>query len=1164
MSKQSLSTSTWIPGLCLLVFMFAAVGSGLPQTAPAASGTARTPNQSPDSGVPYAARRAAAEQVSLSAEKIIEILKQEPGLLLEVKRDLVEKAYEQGRILEPEDLTDEAFFDLIHNSVQARILATHEIEDRYYIHALPTRAERLSGQYRSTEKPGQPIPPSADQEQIYWAQHDLNPPPPPPAPAAAPPAAPAPQPVTPDQNRQLQRARNQSFEGNDQFFSRLDGFAPYNDRQPVRSDGAPGLLSASATETSPSLGNSPSLGGTNSGLANSDPLNFGYGLDPYGSAFDQYSGGASDNGEPVTQARLQDHSQPSIPQYEEPRYQRPELRHRANPYANVPSLYDLYAQYGIKGNAQLDRFGQDVFVNGSGNVNELPMDLPAGPDYILGPGDGLTVNVWGSVAQRLRRVVDREGRLSLPEVGTILVAGRNLGEVQRDVQAALRTQFRDVQAEVSLSRLRTVRVYVVGDVVRPGAYDIPSLSTPLNALYEAGGPTSRGSIRNLQHYRGKQLLQAVDVYDLILQGVRSDIRPLESGDTILVPPVGPQVAVEGMVRRPAIYELHGEKSLAEALELAGGVLPTGALRHIDVERIQAHQARSMLSLDLPDSDDQSAVNKALQDFQVQDGDKIKISPILPYAQKTVYLDGHVFSPGKYSYRDGMKLSDLIKGYNDLLPEPSKRHAEIIRLAPPDFTPVVIPFNLGDALAGKDVPELQPFDTVRIFSRYDFEDVPEISVSGEVRDPGDHRTNGVTHVSDAIFLAGGTTPDAALDDAQVYRKDLDGEVRVLSVNLSKALAHDPLEDVLLRPNDRVIVHRDLAKLDPATVLVEGEVAKPGRYPLGDNMTAATLVRLAGGFTRAAYTQSADLSRYILQNGNKVLGEHMEIPIAKALAGTADTDFRLRDGDVLTIRQISGWNEISATITLKGEVTHPGVYGVRPGERLSSVIQRAGGFTASAYTYGTVFERTRVRELGEQNRMDLIRRIESAGTGDVKTSATGTGQEQAALVQAALQQQQQIVAGLKNQTASGRLVVHISTDVSRWRNTVNDLEVRGGDVLTVPKRPDFVMLSGQVYNPSTITYVAGKNADWYLKQGGGPTDTGNRKAIFIVRADGSVVANGTSGSGLWKGSVLSTRLEPGDTVVVPEKIISGSSILKDALATAQIVSAAAVTAVVAKSF
>jgi hypothetical protein len=226
-------------------------------------------------------------------------------------------------------------------------------------------------------------------------------------------------------------------------------------------------------------------------------------------------------------------------------------------------------------------------------------------------------------------------------------------------------------------------------------------------------------MRIVKHFRGNQLLENVDLYDLLLHGVQAGIQRLQSGDTILVPPIGPQVTVEGMVRRPAIYELTEEKNLADVLELAGGVLPAGALRHVDVERVEAHQSRSMLRLDIPESDaaaskGDAAVTQALEDFQIQDGDKLKISPILPFSDKTVFLDGHVFRPGKYAYRDGMKITDLIHNYSDLLPEPYKRHAEIIRLNAPDFKPQIIAFNLEDTFAGKNSDlTLKPFDTVRI-------------------------------------------------------------------------------------------------------------------------------------------------------------------------------------------------------------------------------------------------------------------------------------------------------------------------------------------------------------------------------------------------------------------------------------------------------------------
>ncbi|MBV9087149.1 MAG: SLBB domain-containing protein, partial [Acidobacteriaceae bacterium] len=766
-------------------------------------------------------------------------------------------------------------------------------------------------------------------------------------------------------------------------------------------------------------------------------------------------------------------------------------------YADVPSLYDLYQQVE-KRNGPLDRFGMDIFRNGTGNFENLPMDVPAGPDYVLGAGDGLKIDLWGSTSQRLQRVVDRSGRVSLPEVGNVVVAGHTLGDVQREMQAVLRTQYRDVQADVSISKIRAVRVYVVGDVQRAGAYDVSSLSTPLNAVFAAGGPTNIGSIRTLRHYRGKELLEEVDVYDLLLHGVHGNVLPLDSGDTILVPPIGPQVTVDGMVRRPAIYELRGEKSLAEVLELAGGVLPTGTLRHIEVERLEAHVRRTMLRLDIPETNDQATVNKQLADFTVQDGDKIRISPILSYTQKTVFLDGHVFHPGRYAYRDGMTVADLIKSYNDLLPEPARRHAEIIRLEPPDYTPMVIAFNLGDVLDGKAEQDvaLKPFDTVRVFGRYDFEDAPVISVTGEVRDPGDHRTNGVTHIRDAVYLAGGINQDAETRDAQVFRKAKDGKLLVLSVNLQKALSGDAVENIALQPTDRVFIHRNLRKTDPPAVYIRGEVANPGKYPLGEGMTASQLVQLAGGFKRSAYTETADLSRYPVQNGKRVVGDHEEVHIALALSGEPGADITLHDGDVLSIRQVAGWKDIGAAVTVSGEVLHPGTYGIREGERLSSVIRRAGGFRPGAYPQGSVLEREQVREIAEKNRNRLINRIESGeginlSKGALASAAFGGQSEQGQLLSTVMRQRQEALDTLKNESASGRLVININYDIGSWANTSADIEARGGDTLFVPKKPSFVLVTGQVNNSTAISYAPGRNAGWYLRQAGGTVGTANKK-------------------------------------------------------------------------
>jgi len=262
----------------------------------------------------------------------------------------------------------------------------------------------------------------------------------------------------------------------------------------------------------------------------------------------------------------------------------PDLVRASSPYREIPSLYDMYIQ-AVPRPAAPKRFGAEVFENGSRDPQLIPMDLPAGPDYVVGPGDALSIDLWGGVTQRIYRLVDREGRVSLPEIGPMLVSGKSLSQVQADLQQTLRMQFRNVSADVSLARLRTIRIYEVGDIQSPGAYDVSSLSTPLNALFAAGGPTPKGSLRSVRHLRGNQLIEVVDLYDLLLHGVKSDLRRLENGDTVLVPPIGPEVTVEGMVRRPAIYELKGEKNLAAVLELAGGLLPTATLRHIEVQRL---------------------------------------------------------------------------------------------------------------------------------------------------------------------------------------------------------------------------------------------------------------------------------------------------------------------------------------------------------------------------------------------------------------------------------------------------------------------------------------------------------------------------------------------------------------------------------------------------
>jgi len=450
---------------------------------------------------------------------------------------------------------------------------------------------------------------------------------------------------------------------------------------------------------------------------------------------------------------------------------------------------------------------------------------------------------------------------------------------------------------------------------------------------------------------------------------------------------------------------------------------------------------------------------------VKDGDRIHVGTVLPYNEKVVYLQGHVARPGKFAFHEGMRIGDLLRSYQDLLPEPADR-GEIVRLVAPDLHPETIEFSVPEVLIGNTNMALQPFDTIRIFGRYE--------------------------------------------------------------------------------------------LDAPMVSVRGEVERPGKYPMFKGMTAAELVRTAGGFKRDALLSQADLASYRERNGTRVVVQRQDVAIGDAVAKSDHAaDVALRAGDVLTIHRLTGWDDIGASIVIEGEVAHPGSYSFNAGEHLSDVLRRAGGFRQDAYPAGAVLTRPEVAALETKSRQELIAQIEASAAS--ARISPGAGDEKAAALKVIQQQQDQIVSQLQSEPVTGRLVVHIESDIDRWAGTSADIEVRNGDTLRIPKRPGFVLVSGQVYSPAAITFMPGRTAGWYLERAGGATSIANRKEIFIVRANGSVI--GRSSQKWFARDVLSTRLDPGDTIVVPQKIIGPSITWRNLLGTAQVVTSLAIAAAVA---
>jgi protein involved in polysaccharide export with SLBB domain len=294
-----------------------------------------------------------------------------------------------------------------------------------------------------------------------------------------------------------------------------------------------------------------------------------------------------------------------------------------------------------------------------------------------------------------------------------------------------------------------------------------------------------------------------------------------------------------------------------------------------------------------------------------------------------------------------------------------------------------------------------------------------------------------------------------------------------------------------------------------------------------MRIEDLVRVAGGLKRSAFAEDADLTRFVASGGSN---EHVEIKLNSALSGNENENLPLRNGDVLAIGMIPQWNDLGSSVTVKGEVQHPATYGIEPGERLSSVLARSGGFTPQAFPYGAVLIRPEVREVEMRSHLELVNRIK-AEENYLRSLPEGDADQKSAKL-TALTQTETALQQLEATAPVGRVVIHIPPDPTKLANTPSDVALRAGDVLIIPMKANYVLVSGQVFNPTAVSYLPGKSAKWYLSQSGGLTQIADKSAVFVVRADGSVLS-AKNNSSFWSGNPMDAVLKPGDSIVVPER-------------------------------
>lgn len=648
-----------------------------------------------------------------------------------------------------------------------------------------------------------------------------------------------------------------------------------------------------------------------------------------------------------------------------------------------------------------------------------------------------------------------------------------------------------------------------------------------------------GSMRNIQLKRRGKTVTTFDLYDLILKGDNSrDVR-LEPGDIIFVPKPGAAVAICGDVRVPAVYELKQDRKLITVLNLAGGINPSAYSEQIQVQRYLENRERIVLDMSLDE------LKKEKRPFTLQDGDVVRIFPVIKEDTNAVYLFGNVTRPGKYEHSSGMRISDIIKA-EDLKPETHFPYALIKRYNPPEMSAELVPFNLGAALLKHNMEEnirLQPGDEVHIFSKWTFEDKPYVSVTGEVRKPGKRPYEEGMCIKDAILAAGDLTKNAYLEKGEIVRVNKKKEFSTIYFNVGKVMADDPQENLLLQDQDRIIIHSIWEWVNKQQVYIEGDIKNPGDYQYTEQMTVKDLVFKAGNILESAYIDEAEITSLITEDRKTSKVEGKTINLGKALEGDPAHNVRLRPHDRLHVKRIPDWHE-TKYVSVSGEFRFPGRYVIKKGERLSSLIKRAGGFTGDAYLKGAFFTRESAKKVQEERIKGFIDRMEEDVLRSQARAAEGSlSEKEARGVEQSLVVKRELLAKLRAARATGRVVIHLDS-LDEFRGSKYDLELEEGDTLAVPSTPGIVNVLGSVYNPTSIVYTRGKTVNFYLNKVGGSTPDAEEGEIYIIRADGTVISKTQKGTyGLsWDsegkrwlaGGFMSARVDPGDTVLVPARV------------------------------
>ena len=717
-----------------------------------------------------------------------------------------------------------------------------------------------------------------------------------------------------------------------------------------------------------------------------------------------------------------------------------------------------------------------------------PVDMsPVPPDFVVGPGDELRIRVWGQLSFQANVRVDRSGDVYLPEVGPVHVASVPFAELDGHLRNAVGRVFHNFDLTVDLGQIRSIQIYLAGEARTPGVYTVSSLSTLVDALFAGGGPNSQGSFRDIQLRRGSQTVAHYDLYDLLVRGFKSSDAKLMSGDVIFIPPVGPQIAMTGSVKSPGIYELLPGEPLSGALADAGGVSAVAAAARISVERIQNHSDRQAMEV---------AYDKDGLATPLADGDIARVFSVVPRYGKTVTLRGNIANPGRFAWHPGMRVSELIPDKDSLVTRNYWWRRTQLGLPAPDFEPTPGFQNLRQPFDG-NVVTLKPLASEEANPQDGAPYLNPYSNQYSSQYPNQY-SNQFSNQN----LPQGSPQDITQNQYQypsLQNRELSPQQRYGSSSLGAQQSSMATEGP--QPAQRTRIRLLAPDIDWDYAAVER---------IDPDTLKTTLIPF-------------DLGKLVLQHD-------------------ASQDLELKSGDIVSIFSEADIHvpleEQTKLVTLDGEFVHAGIYSVNPGETLKHLVERAGGVTPKAYLYGSEFTRQSVR-VAQQARIDeyvqnLSMRIQRS---NLAIAAAATSGQDLATNSAAQNSQRDLVAALRQVRATGRIVLTMKPDSTGTAN-LPEITMENGDRFVIPSVPSVINVIGAVYNQNAFLYVEGRRVGAYLTQAGGANREADQKREFIIRANGDVVSRDTVNT-VWGNDFAKLRLNPGDTIVVPEKTFKPSA-------------------------